>query len=152
MTKFGKFVAPTAASALALLIAMPTAVQAAEAQAAAADVEEIVVTGTRIVRDGYEAPTPLTVIDSDALANMTTTSNIADSLRQMPVFSGGQTPTGGAGTPSSMNAGLNTFAVRSLGANKTLVLIDGHRVVQSLPDGTIDVNTFPQQLIARVDV
>ena len=59
----GQVTVTTAVSLVALLAAMPTTpAHAADAQQAQSPaVEEIVVTGSRIVRDGYEAPTPVTV-------------------------------------------------------------------------------------------
>ncbi len=154
MKKFGTFVAPTAASVIALLTTMPTTVHAAEAaqSAQAPGVEEVIVTGTRIVRDGYEAPTPLTVVDTEALQRMQTASSMAETLNTMPVFAGSFAPQSGSGLPSSGNAGINALNLRNLGTNRTLMLIDGHRVVQTLPNGTVDINTFPQQLTSRVDV
>lgn len=154
MNKFGKFFAPTAASVIALLTAMPTAVQAADAAQTAQEpsLDELVVTGTRIVRDGYEAPTPLTVVDTDSLARMTATANMAETLTIMPVFSNSLNTNDGAGLPSTGNAGINSLNLRNMGTNRTLMLIDGHRVVQTLPSGVVDINTFPQQLVSRVDV
>jgi iron complex outermembrane recepter protein len=142
-------VATAAVSLAALAAALPRTSHAQTGQPAT---EEIVVTGTRIVRDGYQAPTPLTVLDADALAAQTTTSNMAETLNFMPVFSGSLTPNDGAGLPSSGNAGINALNLRNLGTSRTLMLIDGHRVVQTLPNGTVDINTFPQQLVSRVDV
>ena len=116
-----------------------------------APLEEIVITGSRIIRNGYQAPTPLTVLDSAAIASAATT-NVADQLRTMPVFVGNFGPTQGTGSPSSYGGGLNTLNLRSMGANRTLVLIDGQRVVSSRLDGVVDINTVPQQLIQRVDI
>jgi iron complex outermembrane receptor protein len=151
MHKFGKLFVPTAASVVALLSALPNTAQAAAAAQTAAP-EEIVVTGTRIVRDGYQAPTPLAVFDADALAQMQTTANMAETLNTLPVFANSYTPSNGAGVPSSGNAGINSMNLRNLGISRTLVLIDGHRVTQAIPNGTVDINTFPQQLVSRVDV
>src|SRR4051812_45669569 len=64
---------------------------AAAAQPQAAAVEEVVVTGSRIVREGYEAPTPLAVMNVEALEN-SATANVADALKDMPVFAGAATP------------------------------------------------------------
>jgi outer membrane receptor for ferrienterochelin and colicin len=114
--------------------------------------EALVVTGSRISRDGFQSPTPMSVFSSELLDQQTVTSNIADTLRRIPIFTGGTEPRFSAGTPSSGNAGINSIALRALSANRTLVLIDGRRVAQTLPDGTVDINYFPQQLIRQVDV
>ena len=50
------------------------------------------------------------------------------------------------------NSGLNRVNLRNLGSNRTLVLIDGQRVVSSHVTGITDVSQFPQLLIKRVDV
>jgi len=139
-----------AASFIALLSAMPTASHAAEAQASQ-NLDEVVVTGSRIVRDGYEAPTPLTVVDATALQSAAT-ANMADQLRTMPVFAGNLTPAQGAGGPSSYQGGLNLLNLRNMGPARTLILMDGQRNVGARTDGVVDINNIPQQLVSRVDI
>src|SRR4051812_29329150 len=114
------------------LISAPAAAQSAPAQASQAPaVEEIVVTGTRIVRDGYEAPTPLTVVGVEEIASKAT-SNIADYVNTMPVFVGSATPQTSQSSVSAGTAGVNSLSLRSLGTTRTLVLLDGARSVGSL--------------------
>jgi len=113
--------------------------------------DEVIVTGSRIIRYGYEAPTPLTVIGPAALAQ-TALPNVADTLNTLPVFSGSLTPAQGAGTPSFNNGGISALDLRDLGENRTLILLDGQRTVPVLATGIVDVNNIPQQLVARVDV
>src|SRR3954469_4529045 len=85
-------------SALALVAAAPQAAfaQAQTSQAAqnaqAPQVEEIVVTGSRLIRNGYEAPTPLTVVTAEALQDQTASSNLADTLNTLPAFANPTTP------------------------------------------------------------
>jgi outer membrane receptor protein involved in Fe transport len=134
-----------------ILGASPVLAQSAQPQTAQAPVEEIVVTGTRIVRDGYEAPTPVTVLDSSKL-EQNATSNVTYALTTLPAIMGSgttqsQVTNGGAGL-----AGTNRLSLRGLGPGRTLVLVDGHRVPASTPAGGVDVNTLPEQLISRVDV
>ena len=141
-------------SAIALTPAMywNAAKAAAPAAAQGAGVEEIIVTGTRIVREGYAAPTPLTVIGAAALDTSADT-NIAKTLFQMPVFAGA-----GIGGPNStsLTAGGNgsDYAnMRNLGPERTLVLMDGNRVVGSSASGQlVDIGGIPSQLVQRVDV
>ncbi len=114
-------------------------------------VEEVIVTGSRIIRDGYEAPTPLTVVNAASLAEAAT-GNVATQLATMPVFSGSLSPQSGAGTPSFNTAGVSGMNLRSMGLSRTLVLLDGQRSVPTLPTGVVDVGDFPQQLVSRVDV
>lgn len=148
----------TATSIAALLVSMPLAMaaeqltQTAQAAAPAAEgLEEVVVTGTRVVREGYEAPTPLTVVGTDALQSAAA-ANVADFVNTMPAFVGSPTTQSSTGSGSGGASGVNGLSLRSLGAARTLVLLDGQRSVGSLLDATVDINTFPQLLISRVDV
>jgi outer membrane receptor protein involved in Fe transport len=125
--------------------------QAAPQAAQAPAVEEIVVTGTRIVRNGYEAPTPVTVVGADEMAAQAP-PNIADFVNTLPTFSGSLSPATTQASVSNGQAGVNALNLRNLGQVRTLVLLDGQRTVGSIITGVADVNAFPQQLITRVDV
>jgi outer membrane receptor protein involved in Fe transport len=123
----------------------------AQAQTAQVDVEEITVTGTRVIRDGYEAPTPTTVmglVEIQAAAP----ANIADFVNTLPALAGSATPSTGQSSVSAGGAGLNVLNLRNLGSARTLVLLDGQRVVGSQPTGQVDINDFPQELVSRVDI
>ena len=119
--------------------------------------EAITVTGSRIARaDGYEAPTPVSVLGADDLNKMATTT-IADSVNRLPAFTNSQTPRNRSSNISSGTAGTNLLNLRGLGANRTLVLQDGKRMVgSSIATGTlsgaVDVNMIPSGLVQRVDV
>lgn len=109
--------------------------------------EGIVVTGTRIVSNATSA-VPITAVSTEQL-QATTPSNIPDALNKLPVFQGSNQPTrpGSGGT-----GGQNILALRGFGAQRTLVLVDGHRTAPSNPSGTTDIDTLPQMLVSRVDV
>jgi len=140
----------TTVSALALAVAAPAFAQPAS-QGAEADLQEVIVTGTRIVRDGYQAPTPLTVVTAEALAAGTATANVADTLNTMPVFANSTSPASAVAGVSAATQGMNILNLRGMGGTRTLVLLDGQRSVPSVFSGEVDVNNFPQQLIQRVD-
>lgn len=125
----------------------------AEAEAAVADAEgpEITVTGSRIVRDGYDAPTPVSVISTKEL-KAEAPANISDFVNTLPAVRGSGTAASSNGSLSNGAAGINSVNLRNLGANRTLVLFDGQRSVASTTTGSVDVNTFPQALIQRVEV
>ncbi|MDO6414912.1 TonB-dependent receptor [Sphingomonas sp. BIUV-7] len=112
---------------------------------------EITVTGTRIVRDGYSAPTPVSVISTEEI-NREAPANINDFVNTLPAVRGSATAASSNGALSNGQAGVATVNLRNLGANRTLVLLDGQRSVASTTDGTVDVNTIPQSLIQRVEV
>jgi outer membrane receptor protein involved in Fe transport len=128
------------------------AAQDAETPAATGEDEAILVTGTRIVRDGYQAPTPLTVLTRDDIENGSPSNNVADFVNQLPSLAGSTRPSNSRLNLSSGQAGINALNLRNLGEVRTLVLLDGRRSVASTITGLVDVNTIPQLLIERVEV
>ncbi|WP_116812716.1 TonB-dependent receptor plug domain-containing protein [Steroidobacter cummioxidans] len=152
------FKAPTI-GATALLAAMALmapqfsyAQDAADQSTPSSSLEQIVVTGSRIGRvDGFEAPTPVTVMGEAELRSFAS-PNIADSINSMPVFAGSMTPGSSVANVSGGHAGMNVLNLRSLGRSRTLVLLDGQRIVASNIDGSVDVNNIPQDLVSRVEV
>ena len=131
-------------------------------EGAAADesvVGPIVVTGTRIVRDGYTSPTPVTVASTEDLAR-TTPSSIPDALNKLPQFQNSLSPGKSAANFSSIPIHGNILNLRGLGAPsanpkgplRTLILLDGVRVPPTTYIGTIDTNVIPNLLVSRVDV
>ena len=124
---------------------------AALAAAPKDDLTEIIVTSTRVVRDGYQAPTPTTVVGAQEIAAKAP-ANIADYLIEMPSFAGSSTPLANTSQISTGLSGINALNLRDIGANRTLVLLDGQRVGPSSLTGLVDINDLPEQLIKRVDV
>ncbi len=112
---------------------------------------DIVVTGTRVVRDGYKAPTPTSVLGAEQIAAKAPT-NLADFVNELPALSGSTTPRANVGSVSAGVVGINALNLRNLGANRTLILLDGQRVAASTLTGLVDINTIPQALVKRVDV
>jgi iron complex outermembrane receptor protein len=150
--------------AAAILTASFSGTQTASAQSAqstqaaqASGVEEIVVTGTRIIRDGYSAPTPVEVLSMEDL-NAQAQPNIADAVNRLPALQGSLGPQNADTNVSSGTGGVNQLNLRGLGPVRTLVLLDGKRVVGATLAGfvnngsSVDVNGFPGGLISRVDV
>src|SRR5471032_1483915 len=133
----------------AALVALPHAAVAQTTAAASPGVESVVVTGSRVISDAANSPTPLTIISADDL-KATTPTNIPDGLNKLPIFQGSQS----IGRPGdgTHNFSSNTLDLRNFGAQRTLVLLDGHRVTPSNDDGTVDADTLPQMLISRVDI
>lgn len=123
--------------------------QTAAPIAGASDLEEVVVTGSRVIRDGYEAPTPLTVVGVEAIEKAGV-ANVADLMNQMPTFSGSASSAGNVGTNTGV-AGISALSLRGMGATRTLVLLDGKRSVAGVLTGSVDINTIPQQLVTRID-
>ncbi|MEO8301026.1 MAG: TonB-dependent receptor, partial [Rhizomicrobium sp.] len=111
--------------------------------------ESIVVTGSRVISEAGNSPTPVTMISTTQLRD-TTPANLADGLNKLPIFQGSQTigrPGDGQGNYSS-----NVLNLRNFGVQRTLVLLDGHRATPSNADGTVDIDTLPQMLVSRIDI
>lgn len=122
--------------------------QATPAASQPQQVEEVVVTGTRLSTSTFTTPTPVTSVTAEQL-QAAAPSTLAEGLKQLPsiVPGGGQTAGGG-----TANGGQNFLNLRGLGAARTLTLLDGHRFISAGPTGQIDVNLLPQGLVQRVDV
>ena len=123
---------------------------AGAAQAQDSAPETVVVTGSRIVSNGYQAPTPVTTVTAQDLTRATPES-IPAGLQQLPQFSmtsGSNVASSQAGTPSAGNY-LN---LRGLGSIENLILLDGQRLPATSFNGTVDTNIIPQAFIQRVDV
>lgn len=115
------------------------------------EIEAVIVTATRVIRDGYEAPTPTTVVSIETL-KVLAASNVADAVNFVPALAGSATPRSGNSGVSSGQSGTNTLDLRSMGANRTLVLLDGARLTPTALTGVVDINQLPDGLIKRVDV
>jgi outer membrane receptor protein involved in Fe transport len=124
---------------------------AAGAADSAVDIQEVHVTGSRlVVEGGFQAPTPVTVVSAEQLQNASPTS-LSDSLNQLPVFGNSSTPaSNGVSTVGAV--GQSFLNLRALGAARTLVLLDGRRVVPSTGNGTTDISILPEAVVSRVDV
>ncbi|HYC95423.1 MAG TPA: TonB-dependent receptor plug domain-containing protein, partial [Sphingomicrobium sp.] len=119
--------------------------QEAVQQEAAAEGEDIVVTGTLIRNPNLESSTPVNVTTSDAIELKQ--SNVAEEvLRELP----GVVPSIGSAVNNG-NPGASFVDLRGLGPNRNLVLLDGDRLVPAGLFGIVDLNNIPLALIERVD-
>ncbi len=113
-------------------------------------IQEVRVTGTRlVVPPGFQSPTPMTVVDEAELQARMPTS-LSDSLNQVPVFRDSFTPSSN-GISTVGSVGQSFLNLRGLGPARTLVLLDGRRVVPSTSAGTVDISILPEPLVQRVD-
>jgi outer membrane receptor protein involved in Fe transport len=126
---------------------LPAAALAQE-QPAQQSLEEITITGTRIVRSGMVTPVPTTAVQAAELQNMSP-GPLFDSLVQLPPFFANQAPEQVNGGQNSGGSNLN---LRGAGLNRTLVLLDGRRVVPTNRFGAVDVAMFPEELMRSVEV
>jgi outer membrane receptor protein involved in Fe transport len=110
----------------------------------------IIVTGSRIKRPNLESPVPITSISQQELTSQGQVS-VGDALNDLPAL---------RSTFSQQNsgrfigtAGQNFLDLRGLGTARTLVLVNGRRMITAAPgDFTPDVDNIPQDLIDRIDV
>lgn len=123
----------------------------------AQELEEITVTGSRIMRDtNATSSQPLSTIDAEQLNN-TSTTDVADILNDNPALLSSVTSTSsidnGAENLATDNVGGSTLDLRGLGYERTLTLVNGRRHVSGVEGTTaVDVSTIPSALIERVEV
>lgn len=118
-----------------------------------AEAGDIVVTASRVQRDGFKAPTPTTIIGEGTLEARGAT-NVATVLNEIPAFKSSTTPT--TNGVRAIQAGAYFADLRGLGASRTLVLVDGNRFVPQIATGfggyQIDLNQVPSLLLERAEV
>lgn len=113
----------------------------------AAEVGEIVVTGSRISRQDYQSTSPIVTVGSEDF-QATGSVTIDTLLNDLPQF----TPSISSTSNNPSNGGQANIDLRSLGSARTLVLMNGRRVVPSNSDGSVDVNLIPTALIQNIEV
>jgi iron complex outermembrane receptor protein len=133
-------------------------VQAQEAD----EMEEVVVTGSRIRRNPLDESVAIMEIGAGDIES-TGLTNLADALQQLPISGSAinsqfNVP-GNSGFPqdgSGIGAGAAQLSIRNVSAKRTLVLVDGRRWIAGASasgvPGAVDLNTIPDNVIARVEV
>ncbi|WP_374472355.1 TonB-dependent receptor domain-containing protein [Phenylobacterium sp.] len=132
-------------SAAASLMTLPTFVHAQED----VGVEEIVVTGSRIRRDTFSTPQPLSVVTSEAIR---ASGNVAigDVLLEQPNINPATNQQNSSGT--LFLAGQTRADIRGIGPTRTLVLMDGRRLPFSDASSPgVDLNTIPSLMVERIE-
>jgi outer membrane receptor protein involved in Fe transport len=138
--------------ALSIALAMTPKTATAQQPGGQQSLEEVVVTGSRIGRSGFDSAQPLSVIDSTQIENLGLV-NVGDVLRTLP-----------QNTPffTDTNVGIGNFNVGAQLANlrglnpyfgtRTLTLVDTKRVVPNTEGGAIDLTLIPSMLVGRTEV
>lgn len=135
----------------AIALAVASAIGAAP-QIYSQELEEISVTGTRIrTTDGMATPTPVTSLTTVELMNFEPGGTVAEQLDALPQFFATGTAQRGGATLFG-DGGGSYLDMRGLGRNRTLVLLDGSRVVPADKRGTVNVDNIPTALLQSVDV
>ena len=132
-------------SVAATSFAVP-AIASAQEQVA---VDEIVVTGSRIRRDTFNAPVPLATIDSEQIVASGSVS-LGDMLMDLPMINAASNSQNTSST--LFLAGQSRADIRGLGPTRTLVLQDGRRIVFSdASSPAVDMNLLPAMMVDRVE-
>lgn len=133
-----------------------SAASAEEPKPAESSLSEVVVSGTRLAT-GAESPTPVLEAPTTVL-QLAAPGNLADALNQLPQFLDSNSPTRYTNNGNNSVSG-NFLNLRGVGAMRSLVLLDGQRVVPTTAGdstqvwvGSVDADTLPQLLIKRVDI
>ena len=110
--------------------------------------DEVVVTGSRIVSPNLQSISPITAIGAEEL-NIAGKARIEDVLNQLPQAFAAQ-----GSSIANGSDGTATVDLRGLGARRTLVLVNGRRMMPGDPSGgsAADLNQIPLSLVKRVDV
>src|SRR6187397_1237326 len=126
--------------------------RAADAAAADGDeLAEVTVTGSRIMRRDAEANSPLVTVDAAQLETRAGL-NIESYLNQLPAYNPAAVPTA-EGTNSDVqvtsinSVGIASVSLRGLGANRSLVLVDGRRAMPTNALMVVDLNSIPSSMV-----
>jgi len=121
----------------------------------ATDVDELVVTGSRIKSSAYTSTSPIQVItgETQTLQGLVDTAEV---LQGSSLASGSfQVNNQLTGYVTTGGPGVNTINLRGIGANRTLVLLNGRRVGPAGTRGTVgpvDLNVIPQSVVNRIEI
>ena len=132
----------------ALMLGAATASALSLAGAAKADtVETVVVTGSRIPQVGLTATSPVTSLGQKdiKLDGANSIGNLLSTLPSVVNDGDGQTVNNGS-------VGVATIDLRNLGTKRTLVLVDGKRLVAADASLNVDTNQIPATMIDRIEV
>ena len=118
------------------------------------ELEELVVTGSRISKSELEGSSPMQVLDFAFIAKSGQTS-VGQLLREIPSVAGGAQTT----QVNYNGDGTNQISLRGLGSDRTLVLMNGRRLPPSTTglsstsiSSAVDLNTIPISIVERIEV
>uniref|UniRef100_UPI00356AE408 TonB-dependent receptor plug domain-containing protein n=1 Tax=Brevundimonas sp. TaxID=1871086 RepID=UPI00356AE408 len=131
----------------ALAFAAPAMAQDAgptAAQDSGQELEDVVVTGSRIPQANLVTTSPVTQVTAEDI-DVAGVTRVEDLITQLPQAFAAQNS-----TVSNGSSGTATVSLRNLGSSRTLVLIDGRRMGYGSPnDDAADLNQIPEQLVER---
>lgn len=114
---------------------------------------DILITGSRLRRDGYVSPVPLTIIE-DATADKLGLTSTQDIVRLIPQNVATQSDATAANgfSPDIGAAFANLRGLNPTYGTRTLLLVNGRRFVPSSTGGQVDLNLIPSVMIRRVEM
>ncbi|MCK5750143.1 MAG: TonB-dependent receptor plug domain-containing protein, partial [Oricola sp.] len=139
-------------ASVALLALASAPVAAQDAAPAASSGDQIIVTGSRIKRDGFNSPIPATVMDAELIQDLGQT-NVSETLRLIPQISLFQSDAT-AGITAGANVGAFYANLRGLNpynGTRTLTLVNTRRFIPTSDGGAVDLNIIPSSMIDRVE-
>lgn len=145
-------------SAIALAVSSATLLSSgiayAQEQEVDLDLEEVVVTGSRIERPEFSQSAPVVTVSQEEIQRFAT-PDLGVILSELPAIGATGTLTGNTAAAGGNNglAGVSSVDLRRLGLNRTLVLVDGRRHVAAVAGSAqVDISTIPSPLVDRIDV
>jgi len=111
------------------------------------ELEEILVTGTRVAQRDFESASPIVSVSQEFFAR-TGSSTVETALNTLPQFVPAYTST----SILASNGGQANVQLRGLGPGSTLILIDSKRLIPANGSGVVDLNIIPPSLIKSVDI
>lgn len=133
--------------ALACGIATPAFAQseAAVDNVKSDEITEIVVTGSRIARTGYDTPNPITAYDEVAI-ELRGYQNSIELFQSLPAIAPSRT------NQLTNDIGRAQVNLRGLGPERTLLLVNGRRFASTNSTGGVDINVLPATLFKHVEI
>ena len=134
-----------------LAVSIAAAVSCNSAVQAQDEITEVSITGSRIrMTSGMAAPVPVTVVTPQELQALNPGASTVEQMGQLPQFFNTLSSQRGAGTLFD-SAGGSYLNMRNLGANRTLILLDGSRLPPADKRGSVNVDMLPTALMRSVD-
>src|SRR5262249_54608772 len=163
VTQFRATVRPTTVrSAVAMILGtsvmcalcMPAAAQdPPPAAQKPAELQEVTVTGSRIVRKDFEATSPIVTVGQEIFQQSSTVA-LESNLNKLPQFVPAVTQqvTTDVQNTATNTVGASTVSLRGLGPNRNLVLLDGRRTMPVNAQMVVDINSIPAAAVERVEI
>ncbi len=131
------------------------ATQSMHAFAAEEEIERIEITGSHVKRTNMEGPSPVTSLSQEDISK-TGVTDLISLFTKLPISGQGTFSTQANSSDDTANGG-SSVSLRGLGADSTLILVNGRRVsvspfAKGIDTAFVDINNIPLSAIKRVDI